>query len=168
MFLYIRLVEVIFVSRPRTTIKAVCQNEKCSHYLMEDGKNIIKRGFNRAGHRQYFCFNCNKYFVETKGTPLYQSKLKERKIKAICKELVQKKGMRCVSRDLHVNKNTVCKLLNKLGEHAHLLTNYLVHNLGLSAYEVDELWTFIKKNKRNLSKNAIASLTRAKQLSQHV
>ena len=155
------------MARPRGKIKVVCQNKNCSHFLKEEGKNIIKRGFNRAGHHQYFCFNCNQYFVETKGTPLYQSKLSERKIKDICKELVQKKGMRATAKGLHINKNTVCSLLNKLGEHALSMTNYLVHDLGLSAYEVDELWTFVKKNKKNLSKTAISSLTQARQSLQH-
>ncbi len=156
------------MARPRGKIKVVCQNPQCLHYQKEQGKNIIKRGFNRAGHRQYFCFNCHQYFVETKGTPLYQSKLNERKIKAICKDLVQKKGMRAVGRDLHVNKNTVCKLLNKLGEHALAMTNFLVHDLGLSTYEVDELWTFVKKNKKNLSEKAMNSLSAMKPLSRRV
>lgn len=156
------------MARPRSKIKVVCQNENCSHYLKEMGKDIIKKGFNRANHRQYFCFNCNQYFVETKGTPLYQKKLSERKIKEICKELVEKKGVRAISRTHHVNKNTVCALLSDLADHALSMTNYLVHDLRLETYEVDEILTFVKKNKKNLSPKQIRSLNQAKQLLQQL
>ena len=155
------------MARPRSKIKEVCQNKNCSHYLKETGKNIIKRGFNRAKHRQYFCFNCNQYFVETKGTPLYQKKLSERKIKEICKELVEKKGVRAISRTHSVNKNTVCSLLSSLANHAVSMTNYLIHDLKLETYEVDEILTYVKKNKKNLSQKQIYSLNQARQQLQH-
>lgn len=155
------------MDRPRGKIKTVCQNMNCSHYLKEKGKNIVMRGKNTARHQRYFCFNCNQYFVETKGTPLYQKKLSERKIKAICKELVEKKGIRAVERTLNVHRDTVGKLLSDLANHALSMTNYLVHDLNLSTYEVDELLTFVKKTKKNLTPSMIASLNQAKQQLQH-
>ena len=156
------------MARPRSKIKEVCQNKECSHYLKEKGKDIIKKGRNSAGHKQYFCFNCNQYFVETKGTPLYKRKLKDRKIKAICKEIVETGGIRSTERKVHVHRDTVTRIINALGEHALQMTNYLVHDLNLSTYEVDELWTFIKKNRKNLSKTTINSLNQAKQLLQQM
>lgn len=155
------------MARPRSKIKEVCQNSGCTYYLKETGKDIIKRGINRAGNRQYFCFNCNKYFVETKGTPRYNRKLSERKIKEICKELVAKKGVRKVAESKNVDKNTVSSLLHHLASHALQMTNYLVHDLGLKTYEVDELWTFAKKNLKGLNPTTINSLNQAKQLLQH-
>jgi transposase-like protein len=158
----------MLLARTRTKINVVCQNDACSYYHLETGKDIIKRGINRAGNRQYFCFHCNKYFVETKGTPLYNRKLSERKIKEVCKELVYKKGIRAVAETTHVDKNTVCTLLNDIAEHALAMTHYLVHDLSLSVYEVDELLTFIKKRKKHLNPTMIASLTQAKQQLRHV
>jgi len=155
------------MARPRSKIKVVCQNESCSYFLKEEGKDIIKRGINRAGNRQYYCFHCMTYFVETKGTPMYNRKISERKVKSICKELVNKKSIRSAAKDTKVNKNTVLNLLNDLAIHALNLTNFLVHDLGLSTYEVDELFTFIKKSKRNLSPQMLKSLNRARQLLQH-
>ena len=154
------------MSRPRTKIKEVCQNKDCTHYLKETGKDIIKRGINRAGNRQYYCCHCKKYFVNTKGTPMYNRKLSERKIKKLCKELVRKNGVRSVAESVNIDKNTVCSYLNILAKHALVMTNYLVHDLRLSAYEVDELWTFIKKNKKNLDLPTINSLNQAKRLLQ--
>lgn len=155
------------MARPRTKFKAVCQNKGCSHYLKEKGKDIIKKGKNTAGHQRYYCNNCSSYFVETKGTPLYQKKLSERKIKAICRELVEKKGIRAVERTMHVHRDTVCSLLSDLAEHALSMSQYLVKDLGLDTYEADELLTFIKKTKRGLSPQTITSLTLAKQQLQH-
>lgn len=154
------------MARPRSKIKEICQNSDCTHYLKQTGKDIIKRGINRAGNRQFYCFHCRKYFVETKGTPMYNRKLSERKIKEICKELVDKKGLRKVARSKHVDKNTVSSLLHALASHALQMTNYLVHDLGLKTYEVDELWTFAKKNLKGLNPSTINSLNQAKLLLQ--
>lgn len=151
------------MARPRSKVKEVCQNENCSYYRKEKSKDIIKRGKNNAGHQRYFCFHCNKYSVKTKGTPMYRRRMSERKVKAICKELVEKKGIRAVERTLHVHRDTVSSLLHDLANHAKEMNQHLVKDLGLSAYEVDELWTFVKKNLKGLSPTTINSLNQAKQ-----
>jgi transposase-like protein len=156
------------MARPKTHNKAVCQNGECSFFRKETGKDITKQGKNYAGHQRFLCKHCNKSFVETKGTPLYQRKLSERKIKAICKELVEKKGVRAISRTLNINKNTICSLLDDLANHALELSKYLVHDLDLKVYEVDEILTMVKKNKKNLSQKQIYSLNQAKLQLQHV
>src|SRR3989338_9102439 len=155
------------MARPTTKNKAVCQNADCSFFRKENGKDITKQGKNYAKHQRFLCKHCGVVFVETKGTPLYQKKLSERKIKEICKELVEKKGIRAVERTIHVHRDTIGNLLNDLAEHALAMTNYLVHDLGLKTYEVDELWTFIKKNKKNLSEKTMNSLKGMKPLSRH-
>lgn len=156
------------MARPRGNITVVCQNNFCSYFLKEKGKNIIKKGKNKAHHMRYFCFNCNSYFVETKGTPLYNKKLSERKIKEICKELVEKKGIRAIARTHNINKNTICNLLDDLANHAMQMMKYLVHDLKLETYEVDEILIVVKKIKKNLNQKQINSLNQARQLLQHV
>ena len=155
------------MSRPRSKHSAVCQNVSCSFYRKEKGKDITKRGNNRAGHMQYYCVHCNSYFTETKGTPLYNRKLSERKIKKICKEFVETGGIRATERKVHVHRDTVMSIIDALGEHALSMTKYLVHDLALSTYEVDELFTIIKKNRKNLSKTAMISLEKARRSLQH-
>jgi transposase-like protein len=155
------------MARPKTTNKAVCQNNECSFFRKEKGKDITRQGKNYAGHQRFFCKHCNKIFVETKGTPLYQKKLSERKIRTICKELVEKKGVRAISRTHNVNKNTVCNLIDDLANHAAEMSKYLVHDLKLETYEVDEILTVVKKNKKHLTPKQIYSLDQAKQQLQH-
>ena len=156
------------MARPKSKISVVCQNKKCLLFLKEMGKDIVKRGKNTAGHQRFFCNNCKHYFVETKGTPLYNRKIKEYKIKAICKEIVETGGIRSTERKVHVHRDTITRIINALGEHALQITNYLVHDLDLSVYEVDELWTFIKKSRKDLSPTTINSLNQAKQLLQQL
>jgi transposase-like protein len=158
---------VYLMARPKTHNKAVCQNEYCSFYRRENGKDVTRQGKNYAGHQRFICKHCNKVFVETKGTPLYQKKLSEKKIKSICKELVEKKGVRAISRTHNVNKNTVSALLDDLATHAKQMTDYLVKDLNLSTYEVDEILSFVKKNKKHLTEKQIYSLNQARQQLQH-
>ncbi len=148
------------MARPRSQIRVVCQNEKCAYYRKEKGKDIIKRAKNTAGHQRYFCFHCDKYFVETKGTPLYNKKLSEREIKKICLELVEKKGIRAIERTTKHHRDTIGHLLDDLAIHAQQMTDYLVHDLDLSAYEVDEFWTFIKKTRKSMSLRAKRGLSK--------
>lgn len=148
------------MARPRSHTKAVCQNENCTHYRKEKGKDIIKRAKNTAGHQRYYCLHCRKYFVETKGTPLYNKKLSEREIKKICLELVEKKGVRAIERTTHHHRDTIGRLLDDLATHAKQMTEYLVHDLELSAYEVDEFWTFVKKTRKSMSSQAKRGLSK--------
>ena len=151
------------MARLRSKNKAVCQNQECYFFRKETGKEITKQGKNYAGHQRFLCKHCKVAFVETKGTPMYNRKLSERKVKAICKELVEKKGIRAVERTMHVHRDTISSLLHDLASHAKEMTQHLVHDLGLSTYEVDELWTFVKKNLKGLSPTTINSLNQAKQ-----
>lgn len=148
------------MARPRSQIRVVCQNQKCDYFRKEKGKDIIKRAKNSAGHQRYYCLHCKKYFVETKGTPLYNKKLSAREIKKICAELVEKKGIRAIERTTKHHRDTIGRLLDDLAAHAKTMTDYLVHDLSLSAYEVDEFWTFIKKTKRKMSIQAKIGLSK--------
>ncbi len=139
------------MARPKSNNKAVCKNEKCAYYCKVNGKDITKQGKNPAGHQRFLCKHCNVVFVETKGTPLYCRKLKEQKIKQLCKELVETKGIRALERTIHVHRDTIGSYLSAFAEQAKTISSYMTKDLGLTAYELDEFWTFVKKNKRKLS-----------------
>lgn len=148
------------MARPRGKTNVVCQNKNCKFFRRELKKDVVKRGFNRAGTQRYFCNHCTTYFVERSGTPLYRRRLSLQKVKRLCTLLVEKNGVRSIGRIMHLNKNTVVDWLDNLAAHAQTMTNYLVHDLGLSAYEVDEFWTFIKKKKRKISIQAKNGLSK--------
>lgn len=153
------------MARPRTKIELTCPNPICRYYHKEDGKNIIKRGKNNAGHQRYFCFNCKKYFVETSETPLYHKHLSEKEIIKICKHLVEKNGIRSIERITGHHRDTIGNLLEDMSEHAEKMNDFLIKNLNLTPLECDELWTTVKKNKRKLT--PLAKINLKKVLSGH-
>ena len=146
------------MTRPRSKAEVVCQNLRCKFYLKEEGKDIIKSGKYSTGHQRYYCHHCSTYFMETKGTPLYRKHLSEPEIINICKHLVEKNGVRSIERLTGHHRDTIGVLLEDMAEHAQKMNTCLIKNLGLSQFECDEFWTFIKKKRKRLSEKAQLSL----------
>src|SRR3990170_6365239 len=142
------------MARPRSKIDITCQNPKCKYFLMEEGKDLLKRGKNRAGHQQYYCNNCSTWFVETLNTPLYKKHLSKPEIINICKHLVEKNGIRSIERITGHHRDTIGNLLEDMAEHAEHVNKTLLHDLNLTQYEMDELWTMVKKSRKKLSLTA--------------
>lgn len=131
-----------------------CQNPKCRYFLKENGKDILKRGKNRAGHQQYYCNHCCKWFVETANTPLYHKHLSKSDVIQICKHLVEKNGVRSIERITGHHRDTISRLLEDIACHAEMMNDLLLNEIKLGQFELDEMWSFIKKNRRKLSERA--------------
>ncbi len=142
----------------RSKIDVICQNPKCTHYLKETGKSIIKKGKYHTGHQRYLCLHCNTFFMETKGTLLYRKHLSEHEILEVCKYLVEKNGVRSIECLTGHHRDTIGALLEDMAEHALNVSAYLMKNLGLSQCECDEFWTFVKEKRKRLSEKARLSL----------
>jgi transposase-like protein len=142
------------MSRLRSVNEITCQNPKCGYYLKEKGKDIIKRGKNRAGHQLYRCLHCGCTFSETILTPLYRKRLSEQEITRIIRLLVEKNGVRSIERITGHHRDTIGRLLEDLAEHAQQVNSTLLRGLDLTQYEMDELWTTVKKSRRKLSVTA--------------
>ena len=139
------------MTRPRSIIPVTCQNTQCRYCLKEKGKDIIKYGKNRAYHQLYKCLHCNHFFTETILTPLYRKHLSETEITRISKLLVEKNGIRSIERITGHHRDTIGRLLEDMAEHAEQVNKTLLCELNLTQYEMDELWTTVKKNRRKLS-----------------
>lgn len=148
------------MARPRGEITVTCQNPSCRYYNRERGKDMIKRGRNRAGHQLYRCLHCNHTFAETILTPLYHKHMSEKEIIRICKLLVEKNGIRSIERITGHHRDTIGNLLEDLAEHAEYMNETLLRSIPLEQYEMDELWTMVKKNRRKLSTTAEIQLKR--------
>ena len=148
------------MARPRGKIEVTCQNPKCSYYLIEKGKDIIKRGKYRTGHQRYYCKHCSTFFMETKGSPLYRKHLSKEEIIQICKHLVEKNGIRSIERITGHHRDTIGRLLEDLAKHAAMVNDFLLNEVKLDSFELDELWTMVKKNKRMLSPEAEYNLSK--------
>jgi hypothetical protein len=115
---------------------------------------MIKYGKNRAGHQLYKCLHCNHFFTETILTPLYHKHLSEEEIMRISKLLVEKNGVRSIERITGHHRDTIGNLLEDMAEHAEQVNRTLLHDLNLTQYEMDGLWTMVKKSRKKLSLTA--------------
>lgn len=134
-----------------------CPNPKCRFCNQKFKGNIKKNGF-RKKWQNYKCTACDKQFVEIFGTPLYHKKMKKREIVKICEHFTEKMSFRAVARVTHHKLDTIRKLAEDMANHAKQTNEFFLHDLSLTPTEVDEIWTFVKKNKKILPKNFARSV----------
>ena len=132
--------------------KEFCSNSNCRNYGKRDAGNIVKYGHDKNGKQRFKCKTCSSVFVETKNTVFYNRKLSEDQIIMICKLLVEKNGIRAIERIMEIHRDTVSDVIKDLARHAREVTDFLIKDVGLTKVQVDEMWSFIKKNKKTLTK----------------
>jgi transposase-like protein len=135
-----------------------CPNKKCRLYGKVQLKNIILYGRKMNGTRNYKCIDCNKQFVRTKGTPFYWRKLKKEEVIRICKLFVEKLSFRAIGRATGHKLDTIANLANDIAEHCEAVTEWLLKDVKLSPIEVDEMWSYVKKNKKTLKKSTVRTM----------
>ncbi len=146
--------------KKRRKLDVACPNEACSLFGKKGMRNIVKSGYKENGTRNYKCTNCGRQFVRTAGTIFYRSRIKRKEAKQIANLLVEKNGIRSIGRITERNRNTIMYFTDKLATKCKQANDFLLHDVNLSKIEIDELWTFIKKNKRKLPKKTIQTLNR--------
>ncbi|MBI4981189.1 IS1 family transposase [Candidatus Woesearchaeota archaeon] len=146
--------------KKRRKLDVSCQNTSCRFFGKKGLKNIVRRGKKPNGTQNYTCTECGKCFVRTAGTIFYRSRIRRKEAKQLANLLVEKIGIRGISRVTSRNKNTIMLFTDKLAYRCKQANEFLLKDIKLSPIEVDELWTFIKKNKRKLNKKTIKMLNR--------
>lgn len=134
--------------RPKTidTDFHYCPNPLCGYYGWLARGNICSNGHpNSSIWRQMECIVCETYFMETQGTVFYCNKTSPDKIIFALKTMAEGVGIHSTSRIFDVDANTVQNWLKKGAEHMEAISHYLMHNLGLSQIQVDELWSLLGK-----------------------
>ena len=139
-----------------------CPNKKCSNYGKKGpGNDIIRKGYDRKGKQVLKCKACGKKFAMTNNTVFYHRHLTEDEIILICKLLVEKNGIRAIERITEHHRDTIGGLMGDLAKHAREVTEFLINDVGLTKVQVDEMWSFVKKNKRKLSKEMLTQINAA-------
>src|SRR3989344_1728994 len=147
--------------RKPSKLNIACPNKKCRFYGRRFKGNIVKNGFKKNKLRNYKCTFCGKQFVETYGTLMYHKKMKRKEIVRICDLFAEKLSFRAVARATHHKLDTIRNLAENMAAHARQTTEFFLHDLKLNPTEVDEIWTFVKKNKKELPKNLDRSVAMA-------
>jgi transposase-like protein len=147
--------------RKRRVLDVVCLNPQCKCYKKEGLKNVVRNGKRANGTQYYLCRECGVSFVRTKGTIFYNKRLKKKDVAEICRHLVETNSFRGVARQTKHNKNTICSYVDLIAKHCKQVNDFLLKDIKLGTHEVDEFWSFVKKNKRTLPRNFSQTLSKA-------
>lgn len=139
-----------------------CPNQKCRLHGQRNSGNIRVNGWSgrRKLNRQLVCRGCGKTFSENYGTPFYGLMTGKETVVRALKMVVERGSMRGAARAMGVDKDTVCEWVRKASEHAEALSEYMLRDLHMTAIELDELWTTVKKSRSTSRRRTTRKLTR--------
>jgi len=144
--------------KKRRKLDVSCPNHSCHFFGKKGVKNVVRRGKKANGTRNYTCTACGRCFVRTVNTIFYRSRIGRKEAKQIAHHLVEKIGIRGIGRVMERNKNTIMLFTDKLAIRCKQANEFFLKDIQLSQVEIDELWTFVKKNKRKLDKKTIQTI----------
>lgn len=127
-----------------------CPNPDCKHHGKKGLGNIVSNGTYRTRStgkaRLFLCRTCGKAFSSRTGTAFFGLRSPKKKVLMGLKLLAEGLGLRGTSRVLEVKLDTVRGWLSMAARHCEQVSDMLLRDLRLSQVQVDELWTFVKKN----------------------
>ena len=147
--------------KKRRRLDVFCQNPKCKCFNKKGLKNVVRNGKKANGTQNYKCTECGVSFVRTKGTMFYHKKLRKEDVAEICRHLVETNSFRGVARQTLHNKNTICAYVNLIANHCGQVNDILLNDVKLGVHEIDEMWNYVKKNKKKLNAATLRTLNKA-------
>jgi len=131
-----------------------CPNPNCKHHAKKGLGNVVSNGTYRTRStgkaRLFLCRTCGKAFSSRTGTAFFGLRSPKKKVLMGLKLLAEGLGLRGTSRVLEVKLDTIRGWLSTAALHCEQVSNMLLRDLRLSQVQVDELWTFVKKNTKIL------------------
>ena len=127
-----------------------CPNPECKQYGKKGLGNVVSNGTYRTRStgkaRLFLCRSCGKAFSSRTGTAFFDLRSPKKTIFMGLRLLAEGLGLRGTSRVLEIKLDTIRKWLAVAALHCEEVSNLLLRDLKLSQVQVDELWTFVKKN----------------------
>ena len=121
-----------------------CPNPECSQ------PHVVRNGSHR-GRQRYHCRNCQTYFGETQGTPMYGLKTSAAEVAQALLIVMRRGSLRAAEEITGHKYETISAWLKRAAAHAEALTQVLASDLHLSQVEIDEFWSFVQKKRGQLS-----------------
>ena len=112
------------------------------------------------GKRRWRCHGCGRSFGVTTGTPLAGLKTDVGEIARALLVVLRRGSLRAAEEITGHKYETIGGWLRRAAAHAEALSDGLVHELQLTAVEVDEFWSFVRTKKGAL-RPATARTSRA-------
>lgn len=147
--------------RKARKLDIACPNKDCRTYNRVGLLNIVRNGRQPNGTQKYKCTECMRNIVRTINTPFFHKHLSKKEIINISKCFVEKSSFRGVARATGHHLDTIRSLASDVAEHCEAATEFLLHDVKLGTHEIDEFWSFVKKNKKTLPRNFSRTLKKA-------
>lgn len=132
-----------------------CDNEWCPDFTKMGAQNIKIYSF---AERRFYCTTCQRTFNADKGTFFETVRTPRPVLLEIIAMLVERNSLRAISRIKHCKTDAVLRWLDLAGQQAAGVSNHLIHDLHLTQAQIDELWTFVKKNKNTCNRTTHPSV----------
>jgi len=126
-----------------------CLNARCKFYGKPGSGTVVSNGTYFVGGmrvRKFICRQCGKVFNSRARTPFRWLHTPQRTVLMALKLLVKGLSLRGTAEVLEVKLDTVRNWLRRAAQHSAAVNHMLIRDLRLSQVQVDELWTFVKKN----------------------
>lgn len=107
------------------------------------GGPVIRWGKDAHGNPRRFCKACKRSFGIIPARPLGSMRLDLDKAEACVKLLAEGSSIRSAERFTGVHRDTICRLLVKVGAKCDALLNRLVRNVEVKDVQCDELWSYV-------------------------
>ena len=135
--------------RKARKLDIACPSKNCRAYHKAELMNIIRFGLQLNGTQRYRCTECKRTFARTINTPFFHKHLSKKEIMRICKMLAEKTSFRAIARITNHHLDTIRAIASAIAEHCKKFNEYFITELNLTPAEVDEMWSFVKKIKKN-------------------
>ena len=112
--------------------------------------NVIGNGtyMTKSGKVQkYICRSCGRVFCGRTNSVFYDLRTEEDEVLTALKMIPKGMSLRGAAEVLEVKLDTVRRWLSRAAEHSEEANKALMKDLVVSKVELDELWTFVQKNK---------------------
>ena len=132
--------------RPRQvdTSQHFCPNPDCDYRGWVGWGHLSANGYPSGGPwRQLYCSQCEGYFLETRGTPLYGKRVAPDLLVWAVGALAEGLGIRAVARVFEVDPNTVLQWLVEVADHAAAFSQYFLHDVRVTQVQLDELFALL-------------------------
>ena len=126
-----------------------CDQKSCRDFGKIGAHNI--RIYSHV-ERRYYCTTCHSTFSAEKGTFFDTLRTERNRLLDAVAMLVERNSLRAISRIKHCKPNTVLHWLDLAGQHAATVSKHFIHGLHLTQAQIDELWTFVKKNRNTFNR----------------
>ena len=121
-----------------------CDQGSCPDWGNNGAHNI--RIYSYA-ERRYYCTTCHHTFSADKGTFFETLRTERHILLDAVAMLVERNSLRAISRIKRCKPDTVLHWLDLAGQHAAAVSQHFIRGLHLTQAQIDELWTFVKKNR---------------------